>query len=229
MPMDPRIRDRRIQVRRDEGRKRLRLLIAFGSCLIAAGAVVAALHSALLDVDHVRVAGAVETPAAQITAAAGLDHHRFLVDIDPSAVRARVGALPWVADVEVRRRWPGTVRIRVTERKALASLPAPGNRTALVDATGRVLALTDSAPAGTVRLEGLAVAPAPGEELDGPGRAALVVAAALPATVRPRVAIIRAVADGFELHLAGSASSSPVVEFGSTISWTPRSSPSPPC
>src|SRR2546423_10999250 len=57
-PIDPRIRDRRIEVLRMQGRRRLRWTIG----LIVVGAVVAAAwlltHSSLLDVGPIRVTGA---------------------------------------------------------------------------------------------------------------------------------------------------------------------------
>ena len=62
--IDPRIRARRILVKRDEDRSRLsRLIIVLGLLAVVAGSV-AALRSPLLDVDHVRVAGARRTSPA---------------------------------------------------------------------------------------------------------------------------------------------------------------------
>ena len=63
-PIDPRIRDRRVEVLRTQGRRRLRWMIG----LIVIGSVVAAAwvvtHSSLLDVGRIRVTGAQQaTPA----------------------------------------------------------------------------------------------------------------------------------------------------------------------
>ncbi|MCA1656298.1 MAG: FtsQ-type POTRA domain-containing protein, partial [Actinobacteria bacterium] len=108
LPIDPRIRQRRIAVRRDEGRRRLRLLVAAVATVTLAGAGVAATHSALLDVDHVVLTGAAHTSRGDVLAAAGFDHHRFMVDVDGAAIGRRVRALPWVGRAQVARRWPGT-------------------------------------------------------------------------------------------------------------------------
>lgn len=42
----------------------------------------------------------------------------FAVDID--AVHAAVAALPWVAEVEVRKRWPDVLEVRLVEHRAIA-------------------------------------------------------------------------------------------------------------
>src|SRR4051812_31048214 len=76
--IDPRIRERRIAVKRDEGRRRLRVLIGAVSTATVIGGALAATHSALLDVDHVKVEGAARTASADIIHAAGLDRHAFM-------------------------------------------------------------------------------------------------------------------------------------------------------
>lgn len=42
------------------------------------------------------------------------------VSVDLEAIRAVVQALPWIAEVHVRRRWPDGVRVRVREQDAIA-------------------------------------------------------------------------------------------------------------
>src|SRR4051812_42909210 len=81
LPIDPRIKERRIAVTRDEGRKRLRILGAVMAAASLAGAAVAATHSALLDVDHVRVTGTANTTQADVLRASGLEGHRFMIDV----------------------------------------------------------------------------------------------------------------------------------------------------
>jgi hypothetical protein len=106
-------------------------------------------RSPVLAVRHVEVQGGSHTDPSAILTASGLRGHHQLTDIDPSAIRQRVLALPWVAQVSVEREWPGTIRIRVTERRPLAEVvAAPPVRPAATDATidaivdkqGRVLA-----------------------------------------------------------------------------------------
>ena len=217
LPMDPRIRQRRIAVRRDEGRRRLRVLIAAVAVASLGGAGVAATHSALLDVDHVEVAGGQHTSTAAVVAAAGLTRHTYMIDVDHGAVARRVRALPWVDHVSVQQRWPGTVKITIAERVPVAVAVADGNadvnKVALVDGSGRVLALADQAPAGLLELDGVVPPQTAGVQLGADGRGAVSVVAALPPDVRSLVASVSSGADGIDLHLSGSSA---VVQLGTS-------------
>src|SRR5205807_544626 len=136
-----RIRDRRIAVRRDEGRRRLRLLLAVLTLSAAILLGWAATRSPLLNVDHVRLVGAQHTDLEQVLAATGLRRGAAMIDLDESHLAAKVAGLPWVAAARVHRSWPGSVTIAVTERAPVAAVPAAAGGWALVDDTGRVLAV----------------------------------------------------------------------------------------
>jgi cell division protein FtsQ len=56
--------------------------------------------------------------------------------VDLAAARAAVEALPWVATASVRREWPGTLRIAITEEVPVATWRGRG----LVNASGTVFA-----------------------------------------------------------------------------------------
>jgi cell division protein FtsQ len=58
--------------------------------------------------------------AEQIRAAIKTQLDAGFFSIDLGATRAQLKALPWVAQVEVRKRWPETVFVRVVERNAIA-------------------------------------------------------------------------------------------------------------
>lgn len=211
--MDPRIRERRIKVRRDEGRRRLRLLVGLVAVALVIAGSVGASRSALLDVDHVRISGATKVTDAQVLAAAGLDRHRFMIDVDSGSAARRIAALPWVATAEVTRHWPGTVHIAVTERVAIAAISQPSGPVALVDSSGRVLDTAATPPPGLLRIDGFPGAPAPGRRVEGGPADAVAVAAALPDTVRSRVAAVTQQAGEIDLRLVGSSG---IVRLGGT-------------
>lgn len=210
--MDPRIRERRIKVRRDEGRRRLRVLMALAAVALAVAASVGATHSALLDVDHVRVEGAAKVTDREVVRAAGLDRHRFLINVDEHQVARGVRALPWVADAHVSRAWPGTVQIVVVERVPIATIPANGGRLALVDGSAKVLDTVTTPPPGLLRIDGIPPAPDPGQRITGAAAVPVTVAAMLPDNVRARVVAVGATPAGeVELRLSGTAA---VVRLG---------------
>jgi cell division protein FtsQ len=213
--MDPRIRERRVAVQRDQGRRRLRLLIAGASVLGVVAAVYATARSPLLDVDTIRVRGADNTLPAAVARAGGLHRHPQLVDIDPPVVARRIEELPWIQRATVVRRWPGTVEVSVLERSPLAAMPAEGGGWAMVDATGRVLEQAGEAPAGMPTVTAPAGAPEPGREVSTSTRGALVVLESMPGSLSARITSV-AVDDGGELqlHLDGA----PPVRFGPVTS-----------
>ena len=191
-PMDPRIRARRVAVKRAEGRRRLKILTGVLGTAAVVTAALGLVRSPLVAVRHVDVQGADHTALAQVIAAAGLQGHRLMFDVHPGSVDRRlVEALPWVASASVTRRWPATVEIRLHERTPVATVAAAGGQSAMIDASGRILATGPPASAdpALVPIAGLAPAGAPGTWV-GPGpqaQAALVVATGLPAPLRGRL------------------------------------------
>jgi hypothetical protein len=155
LPIDPRIRERRIAVRRAEGRRRLKFLCVLLAVIVLGASAIGITQSSLLAVHHVEVSGLVHTTPTEVLTAARLEHHARMVNVHPGQVAQRLDALPWVATAVVQRHWPSTVRIRVTERTAVANVPAGSGQMAVVDAMGRVLA----------------VAPAPAAPAAGPAPA----------------------------------------------------------
>jgi cell division protein FtsQ len=222
VPIDPRIRERRIAVRRNEGRRRLRLLVIGGSVVAIGLLGWLATRSPLLDVDTIRVVGSRHTTAAAVTRATGVHHGDAMLDIDDGAVAARVRALPWVDTATVRREWPGTVTVEVTERRAVAAARGPSRSATqetwlLVDADGRLLARQSHAQEGLPAIEGGPFGDTPGATIDAAGKGALAVARAIGPDRVPQIPVV-AVVDGdqLELRLAGDKPgvSGGVVRFG---------------
>ncbi len=217
--LHPRIRERRVAVRRDAGRRRLRIVFAAGSAVAAVGMAYGVTRSPLLDVDTVQVQGATMTDPAAARAAGLLDRRRQLADIDPARTAARIERLPWVQKATVTRHWPGTVQVSLLERTPIAAVPAPAQRWALVDLTGRVLDHQDQPPAGMATIETPAPAPAPGQRVPPATRAAVAVVDRLPSTLQGRVTGIRLGADReLEVILADG----PAVRFGPAQQVQPK-------
>lgn len=200
--MDPRLRRRRVEVRRDEGRHRLHVLMGITGVVVAGCAGWGATRSPLLDLDNVRVVGAAHISADEVRSVSGIRLGGALTDIDVAAVARAVEAIPWVQQATVTRRWPSTLSIRLTERSPVAAMTADAVMTpdagttaagtanagafALVDRSGRVVDRVAVVPAGMVTLAGLALAGNPGTQLSPEGVATLSVAIALPPSLMAR-------------------------------------------
>lgn len=135
--------------------------IALAVVVVGVGAY-ALSRSELLDVDEVLVVG----PASDgrwglspedLVLATGIEWGSPMVGVDADEAVRRVAAEPWVASVEVDRRWPGTVEVWVRQRVPVANAVDPAASVALLDAEGTVLEHRSSPADGlpTVRVERL--------------------------------------------------------------------------
>ena len=184
----PRVTARRQAVRRHHLRRRTVVLIVLAALSLGAAALWPLAHSRFLSARVLRVEGNTHTSTAAILQAAGLTSHPPLIDVHGTAAAAAVERLPWVDTATVAAHWPDGVTVTVTQRRPVAVV-AEGTRWALLDRTGRVLAVVATAPAGLAHLVSAGAPGAPGSTL-ARGRASLRVAAALPAAFASMVTAV---------------------------------------
>ncbi|MEU0570800.1 FtsQ-type POTRA domain-containing protein [Nonomuraea sp. NPDC005983] len=160
--------------------------------------------SPVLGVRSVEIVGNLTVPAERIKQQAGVEELHPLATVDLADVQSRVLLIRQLASAKVDRVWPGTLKIEVVEREAVAAVLA-GGKAALIDGQGVVIEIKDVAPA---RLPVLKV--------DRPGAgdpatmAALKVIGNLPATLTGRVRAVQATSpEGVSLRLTD----------GRTIVW----------
>lgn len=187
------------------------MAVLLGVLGAAAGYLV--LGSSAFAVRTVAVVGVGAGPAAQVRAAAAVPPGTPLARVDAGRVAARVlRALPTVDTVSVQRAWPSTLRLVVRERQ-LAGVASTGGRYLLLDRDGVAYGQVARPPEGTPLL----VLAHPGPA-DPATRAALTVAAALPADLRRQVsAIVAPSAADLTLRLSGGRSA-----FWGDASASPR-------
>jgi cell division protein FtsQ len=124
----------------------------------------------LLVVRHVDVRGVSGERAQEVRAAAAARMGQPLLQVDRSALAARIQRLPFVASVDVGRGWPRTLVVVVDARTPRAGVPAAGGGYQLVDGDGvayahaaklprglPVIRLTDDAPERPTLVAALAV------------------------------------------------------------------------
>lgn len=207
--VDPRMRSRRIAVRRDQGKRRLkRFTVVLGVVAVVVAAAVAT-QTSLLDVDRVGIDGVGHTTAADVRRVAGISPGDTMVGVDVGGAAARIEDLPWVEEATVARRWPGTVEIHVTEREPLAMVEVAEGRVALVDDDGRVLEVTRQPPAGLPEVTGVRGRIAEGDELGRATRDALAILRALRERLPGVVASVSS-------HLDAALAAGGEIRFGST-------------
>jgi cell division protein FtsQ len=182
--IDPRLRARRVAVRRDAGRRRRRRLLAGLGVVTLAGLAVAAVYSPLLTVNRVEVRGAGPTRTV-VLAATHLSVGAPILFVDAGRAAAAVRRLPGVASAHVERSFPHTVTVTVTLRAPAAWAPAGPAGAVLVDGDGVVISRAPTAPVGLPELAGLTKVPGPGGRVAplGPAALAAALAPALPGRV----------------------------------------------
>lgn len=90
-------------------------------------------------VSEIAVTGNRQTSEIDIVGALGLDGSTALVGLDPAAARARIVSLPWVEGASVRKIYPATLEVKLTERKPFA-LWQQGETLSVIEKDGAIIA-----------------------------------------------------------------------------------------
>lgn len=90
-------------------------------------------------VEEIRVSGNNETSEIDIFDRVGLDGWTSLIGLDVQAARVRIEGLPWVEDVAVRKIYPATLEVSVSEREPFA-IWQRGSLLSLIEKDGEVIA-----------------------------------------------------------------------------------------
>jgi cell division protein FtsQ len=156
-----------------------------GSLMVLGLAAWVLLGSSLFGVADVQVQGIHRVGRAEVVAAAGIERGTPLARVNTAAVAAKVGRIPAVGSVEVRRDWPRSVTLVVHERVP-AAVRERGTGFVLVDRTGVVFGQADARPKRLPLVSAPVSAGAPAL------RAALDALDAVPLTIRGQVRSVRA-------------------------------------
>ena len=200
--MDPRIARRWVEVRRAQGRRRLRVLAAIGSAFLVVALFFGSLYTPLFKVRHVRVSVQGSIPTSEVARLSRITGHTLMIRVNDSTVERRLDAVARLGDARVSTHWPGTVSIRVAVRHAVAVIAesAP-SQWAEVDATGRVIATVSVRPAGLPQLLGVGTAPAVGQWLAG----SVGSSAAIPPSGQAPLADMNATSDSQSVPAGAAA------------------------
>ena len=224
-PIEPRIRHRRVEVRRAIGRRRLRIVIIAVAAVIVVVGALAVLGSSLFGVraDQVTVIGAVYTDREALDAIIDDLVGQPTLTLDTAAAENRLRTIAWVDEARVRAVFPHQLTIDLRERVPLATFMGPDGRFRVIDRYGRVLDVLNGEPVAYMRLEVADVDNLAQAQFTtrGPAAAAELVQSLTPG-IRQRVRLIEVTADGSQLTVVMNpwdiAPDGPVVRvnFGAT-------------
>lgn len=96
-------------------------------------------NAAGMRIATVSLSGQRQVSREEIFAAAGVTNHSSLLFLDVAAARAKLEAIPWIAEATVRKLYPDRLQITVTEREPFALWQQQG-KIKVIAADGTVLA-----------------------------------------------------------------------------------------
>ncbi len=150
--IEPRLRDRRLAVKKAETRKRLKwVLIATAVIAVVVGGL-AVLGSSLFDVQDVEVEGAVYTDEEALAGIVEDLRGSPVLRIDTDDVERQVEQIPWVRDARVTTDFPHGVKIEILERQPALAFEGEDGRHRVIDDEGRVLDVLDGQPVEYLQL-----------------------------------------------------------------------------
>lgn len=208
--MDPRVRARRIAVKRAAGRKRLVWAAVVGGVVVVVVGVLATFSSSLFAVETVDVQGATYTSArnmAQLQAVIDELSGEPVLLVDTRKAEIELEQIPWVERAFVSTDFPNRVLIDLRERLPLATYVGSDERYRVIDRDGRVLDVLDGRPADYMLLTGTGPDLEPGALAGAPFAQAAQLVGALPAELRARTlsASVDATTGDLGLVLQGQA------------------------
>lgn len=217
--IEPRLRQRRIGVRRAASRKRLWWLLGIAAVLIVAVATLAVLGSSLFAVDEVRVTGNVYTDPDALAAIVDDVEGTPTLLVDTEDIERRLEEIPWVEAARVRTDFPDRATIEIRERTPIAAVPGADGRSRVLDRDGRILAVIEGQPVALVWISGPGTLDAPAGEFAPIGyQAAAALVPKLTPTVRSQLDSLMVTADGADLVMLLNRPAGPLeVRFGSAI------------
>jgi cell division protein FtsQ len=98
-----------------------------------------AANAAGMRIASVSLSGQRQVSREEIFAAAGVTDHSSLLFLDVTQARAKLEAIPWIAEATVRKLYPDRLQITITEREAFALWQRQG-KVSVIAADGTVLA-----------------------------------------------------------------------------------------
>jgi len=220
--MEPRMRERRIAVRRAVGRRRLKWAAIVAAVVLIVVASLAVLGSDLFKIKEVRIEGRVYSGGPAFDAVVAELEGANVLRADTDGAEQELERIPWVVDARVTTDFPSGATVEVRERVPSVAFQGPDGRYRVLDRDGRVLDVIDGQPTAYLELIVTDGSDLNAGELAPRGyRAAATLAQALTPEMRQWVRSLSASADGTDLRMkidgaavAGAPGAEIEVRFG---------------
>jgi len=196
-----RFRLRRIAVRREEGRQRLRWFTIIGLVVGLGIVVLLLLTSPILSVRKVEVEGVVYADPDVISAVVDSIDGKPILTVDLDAAEKKLLTIPWVRQVRVSMHLPARVTVEIVERSPIAFFRSVDGFNRVIDRDGRVLDVIEGDPTDYTPIIGTGPNISAGQTVEQPFLGAAELINALPADLRARLLTLTVSPDG-EVSLA---------------------------
>ncbi len=196
-----RFRLRRIAVRREEGRRRLRWFTVLGLGVAGIILVLLLLTSPLLSVRKVEVEGVVYANPELVASIVDSIDGEPILTVDLDAAEDKLLMIPWVRQARVLMHLPSRVTIEVVERTPIAFFRSVDGFNRVIDRDGRVLDVIEGDPVDFTPIIGTGPNLSAGQNTEQPFLGAAELINALPSELRSRLLTVTVSPEG-EVSLA---------------------------
>ena len=196
-----RFRLRRIAVRREEGRRRLRWFTVLGLGVAGIILVLLLLTSPLLSVRKVEVEGVVYANPELVASIVDSIDGEPILTADLDAAEEKLLMIPWVRQARVSMHLPSRVTIEVVERAPIAFFRSVDGFNRVIDRDGRVLDVIEGDPVDFTPIIGTGPNLSAGQNTEQPFLGAAELINALPSELRSRLLTVTVSPEG-EVSLA---------------------------
>ena len=196
-----RFRLRRIAVRREEGRRRLRWFTVLGLVVASVIIVLLLLTSPLLSVRKVDVEGVVYANPELVASIVDSIDGEPILTVDLDAAENKLLLIPWVRQARVSMHLPSRVTIEVVERSPIAFFRSVDGFNRVIDRDGRVLDVIEGDPVDFTPIIGTGPNLSAGQNTEQPFLGAAELINALPSELRARLLTVTVSPEG-EVSLA---------------------------
>ena len=196
-----RFRLRRIAVRRQEGRRRLRWFTIVGLVVGAGVIILLLLTSPILSVRNVDVEGVVYADPDLVASVVDSVQGEPILTVDLDAAEKKLLAISWVRLARVSMHLPARVTIEIVERSPIAFFRSVDGFNRVIDRDGRVLDVIEGDPTDYTPMIGTGPNISAGQTVEQPFLGAAQLINALPADLQARLLTVTVSPEG-EVSLA---------------------------